>query len=63
MKRQVVHKAKTVADEFEDVKQYEKQLEELKETLLCPHGINISKCDACYIASDLAFDANREKRL
>ena len=26
----------------------------------CPHGIDWSNCDACYHASDIAYDAARE---
>ena len=29
---------------------------------LCPHGIPWAECNDCMIASDLAYDANREGR-
>jgi hypothetical protein len=28
----------------------------------CPHGMAIADCNACAVASDLAFDADREDR-
>lgn len=31
------------------------------ESALCPHGNKPEDCDACYIASDLAYDAARER--
>jgi len=29
---------------------------------LCPHGFPVVDCTACYVAGDLAFDADREGR-
>lgn len=28
----------------------------------CPHGKRWSECNDCYVASDMAYDANRERK-
>jgi hypothetical protein len=33
----------------------------IPEFALCPHGNKSHECNACYVASDLAYDANGEK--
>lgn len=49
----------------EDEARYQKEMEEMGEPPApehCPHGNKWGECNACDVASDLAYDAMREDR-
>lgn len=50
------------AMEYEKIEALEDMTGEEPERLECPHGREVHECQACMVASDLAYDAMREQR-